>query len=57
MIDAGDSLVILEWSKNHPDNLYLKIAILWAAVTSAAKRFKDPAKKYVEMQIKELPMI
>ncbi len=43
MIDAGDSLVILKWSKNHPEKHYLKIAILWAAVVSA-KRFKYPAQ-------------
>ena len=35
MIDAGDSQVILKWSKNHPENHYLKIAILRADVASA----------------------
>ncbi len=35
MIDAGISQVILKWSKNHPDNHYLKIAIMWADVASA----------------------
>ncbi len=30
MIDAGDSQVILNKSKNHPENNYLKITILWA---------------------------
>ena len=41
MIDAGDSQVLIyKWSKNHPENHYLKIAILlvpsavaWAAAT------------------------
>ena len=28
LINAGDSQVILKWSKNHPENHYLKIAIL-----------------------------
>ena len=34
MIDAGDFEVILKWSKNHQDNHYLKIAILWVASAS-----------------------
>ena len=36
MIDAGDSLVNLKWFKNHPENHYLKIAILWASVAAAS---------------------
>ena len=31
MIDAGDSQVIPKWSKYHPENYYLKIAILLVA--------------------------
>ena len=49
MIDAGDSQVILQWSKNQPENQYFKIAILlvasavaWAA--ASLNVFKDPAK-------------
>ncbi len=34
MIDAGDTLVILKLSKNHPEHHYLKIAILLAASAS-----------------------
>ena len=36
MIDAGDSHVILKWFKNHPENHYLKIAILWLASAAAS---------------------
>ena len=36
MIDAGDSHVILKWSKNHPEDHYLKIAIVWAAEAVAS---------------------
>ncbi len=35
MIDSGDSQVILKWSKNHQENHYLKIAILWVDMASA----------------------
>ena len=35
MIDADDSEVILNLSKNHPENHYLKIAILCLDVASA----------------------
>ena len=43
MIDAGDSQVILKWSKNHPENHYLKIAIFGVDVASAvaAASLKD----------------
>ena len=34
MIDACNSQVILKWSKNHPENHYLKIAILLVASAS-----------------------
>ena len=39
----NDSKVILEWSKNHPENHYLKIAILCVAlaVASAASSLND----------------
>ena len=33
MINAGDSQLILKWSKNHPGNHYLKIVILLVAST------------------------
>ncbi len=41
MIDAGDFQVILKWSKNHLENRYLKIAILWADVESAVASLND----------------
>ena len=49
MIEAGDSQVILEWSKNLLENHYLNIAIFVCGIGSGicsgiAKRFKDPAK-------------
>ena len=39
MIDADDSHVILNGVENHPENLYLKIAIL--LVASAAVSLND----------------
>ena len=36
MIDASVSELILEWSKNHPENHYLKIAILCVASEAAS---------------------
>ncbi len=36
-LDAGDSQVILKWSKNHPENHYLKIAIFLVALAVASE--------------------
>ena len=41
MIDSSDSLVILKWSKNYPENHYLTIAILWVAAAVAAAALND----------------
>ncbi len=41
MTDAGVSQVILKWSKNHAENYYLKIAILWADMASAVASLND----------------
>ena len=41
MIDAGDSQVILEWSKNYPIKYRYFVCGIGSGI---AKRFKDPAQ-------------
>ena len=53
MINAGDSQVILKWSKNHPENHYLKIVILLVAlaVASTADSLNDLKIQLIYIQI------
>ncbi len=49
MIDAGDSQMILKWSKNHPGELLFKDRNFVSgrgigSGSGIAKRFKDPAQ-------------
>ncbi len=51
--DAGDSQVILKWSKNHPANYYCYF-VSGRGISSGsaiAKRFEDPAMIKIALQV------